>query len=393
VLLATACSVALLLGASPGSLVPTAAANEEQVDTPFPDQPVAAPGGDAALAADQSAATLPASVYWGAYVDGWPSKTAALDDFETKAGKRMSIVAWGASWWRDHKYVPFQTNYFDAVRNRGSIPMLSWTSWDYCCGLEQPQSQLGSIIRGEHDVFLRSWARAAHAWGHPLFLNFDSEMNGWWWPWSEQINSNSPGEFVSAWRHVVNIFREEGATNVTWLWCVNIEAPETTPIAQLYPGDDYVDWTCMDAYNFGIDNGFLWQDPAQVFGASPNLRRGFNTYEALTQLAPNKPVMVAETGSSERGGSKAAWITDAFTDVLPNQFPQIRGVVWFAWPDPAFIFSWAIDSSPEALAAFRNSIALPRYASNSYRNLEGRPIAPPDGPFFADDGAADQADN
>ena len=36
-------------------------------------------------------------------------------------------------------------------------------------------------------------------------------MNGWWWPWSEQLNGNNPGEFVAAWRHVHDIFVQQHA--------------------------------------------------------------------------------------------------------------------------------------------------------------------------------------
>ena len=32
----------------------------------------------------------------------------------------------------------------------------------------------------------------------------------------------SPAAFVAAWRHVVNVFRAQGAYNVTWLWTINI---------------------------------------------------------------------------------------------------------------------------------------------------------------------------
>ena len=77
-------------------------------------------------------------------------------------------------------------------------------------------------------------------------------MNGWWRPWSEQANGNHPGEFVAAWRHVVDIFRAQGATNVTWVWCPNIVGPKSQ-LTGLYPGDNYTDWVCMDGYNWGTD--------------------------------------------------------------------------------------------------------------------------------------------
>src|SRR5207248_6715236 len=123
--------------------------------------------------------------------------------FEDSVGKRTSVIQWGEPWFRRGAYQPFQTQFFDAVRARGDIPVLDWGSWDPCCGPWQPIFELREIGDGLHDAYLTNWARAAKAWGHPFFLRFDPEMNGAWSTWSEQVNHNRPGEFVRAWRHVV----------------------------------------------------------------------------------------------------------------------------------------------------------------------------------------------
>src|SRR5438034_5976068 len=77
------------------------------------------------------------SAYWGAYIDGFPGDTAKIDAFEAQAGKRASIIHWGQPWWHCDDacgYQGFQAQYFDSVRNRGSIPMVNWGSWDYSDG-------------------------------------------------------------------------------------------------------------------------------------------------------------------------------------------------------------------------------------------------------------------
>ena len=49
---------------------------------------------------------------------------------------------------------------------------------------------------------------------------FGHEMNGTWYSWGyEHVPA---AVFVAAWRHIVNVFRAVGATNVTWMWTVNI---------------------------------------------------------------------------------------------------------------------------------------------------------------------------
>jgi hypothetical protein len=41
--------------------------------------------------------------------------------------------------------------------------------------------------------------------------------------------------------------------------------------------------------------------------------------------------MIGETASSETGGSKADWITNAPQRDIPQKFPSIQALVWFDW--------------------------------------------------------------
>jgi hypothetical protein len=317
-----------------------------------------------------------ASIYWGAYIAGVPASTVELDAFEAAIGKRVSIVHWGQSWGRPPGNA-FQRSRFDTVRGRGSIPMLNWGSWELGPGENQPAFRLSTIANGTYDAHIERWAQAAREWGHPFFLRFDHEMNGGWeFPWSVQMNGNKPADYVAAWRHVHDIFVQQGATNATWVWCPNISGSRTTPLDQVYPGDDYVDWTCLDGYNFGTSGGNLWQSFSQVFGGAEF--GGYNThnsYQELLALAPSKPIMLGEVASAEEGGSKAGWINDMLQS-LPTTFPRIKAVVWFDWSlgDPNI--TWPVASSRESLTAFANGIASPTYASNDFGNLSSRPIQP-----------------
>ncbi len=118
-------------------------------------------------------------------------------------------------------------------------------------------------------------------------------MNGGWFPWSEGVNGNKSGEFVTAWRHVHDIFTSVGATNVTWVWCPNIDPTnDFQNLESLYPGDEYVDWTGLDGYNWGTNP------------AKPDRWRSFDqlyksTYDTIVKaVAPSKPLMISEIGSS-----------------------------------------------------------------------------------------------
>jgi len=319
-----------------------------------------------------AAASSSSSVYWGAYVMGSPADISLMDNLEARVGKKASLEMMGQPWMRGGVYQPFPTAYFETIRSRGTIPVLDWASWDQCCGTEQPAVSLATITNGSHDAYLIRWAQAAKAWGHPFFMRFDAEMNGWWRPWSEQVNGNHPGDFAPAWRHVVDVFRSQGANNVTWLWCANIVGPRST-LTGLYPGDNYVDWTGMDGYNFGTDRANQWQTFNQVFGFSV-YDGGFDTYELLQQTAPSKPIMIAETAASEHGGSKAAWITDMLSTQLPRNFPKIKAFVWFDWNENDPALSWPLDSSGAAQSAFAAGIASSYYATNEFAGLTASPI-------------------
>lgn len=325
---------------------------------------------------------VPRPVYWGAWIVGEtygvgnpPWDTRAIDNFEENTGRKISILHWGQPWWRcdntSCRYQPFdfQRAQYDTVRQRGILPLVDWASYDFAAPdlLNQPQFSLSTIIAGQHDEFIRQWATQARDWGHPFFLRFNWEMNGWWFPWNEGVNGNQPGEYVLAWQHVHDIFVEVGARNVTWVWCPNIIGPETIPLESLYPGDEYVDWVCMDGYNTGINplRPDRWRSFGDLFG---------ETYSALQALAPGKPIMIAEFASTEIGGSKATWIRDALTDDLPNRFPEVRAIVWFNWNNRDM--DWVIESSPEAQSAFAEGIDSNYYIDNHFSNFTSSPIPP-----------------
>ena len=119
-------------------------------------------------------------------------------------------------------------------------------------------------------------------------------MNGNWFPWGTGRGSqNTPADFVAAWRHVHEIFTEAGATNVQWVWCPNIALHSHSGFRALYPGNSYVDWTCLDGYNFGNP----WRSFETIYGRS---------YKEILRIAPSKPMMVGETGQANTPAARHA---------------------------------------------------------------------------------------
>jgi hypothetical protein len=338
---------------------------------------VLAPG----ASSGRAAATLPAfagtstsgrQLYWGAWIGDQltgreaPWDMSAVSAFESMTGKGVSLIHFASPFADCSKspcsFYTFPTTPFDDIRAHGAIPFFSWNSGALPVTSSEPDFQLSDVIAGRYDAYIRSWARAAKAWGHPFFLRFDWEMNGSWFPWSEGVNGNRPGDFVRAWRHVHDIFEAQGAANATWVWCPNIDPQNRyTPLAGLYPGDAYVDWTCLDGYRWGAS----WSGFGSLFRS---------TYDQLGVIAPSKPVVVGETASTEKGGLKAKWITDLLTVRLASGFPRIRAVLWFEKYDSHM--DWPIETSAAAEVAFAAGIRLPIYADNAFGSLGGGRVQP-----------------
>ena len=321
----------------------------------------------AVRAAPRSLAPQPELYYGFTYSDAPAVPT--VQGIEQQTGKGASLVMWYQAWQLQGQPQPFPTAGMEAVREHGAIPMLAWEPDNYPQGDSDPAFSLSKIIGGAYDPYLRQYAAAARAWGHPFFLRFAAEMNGNWTLWSEAINGNSKGQFVAAWKHVHDLFRAAGATNATWVWCPNVENAYTTPLEDLYPGPAYVDWGCMDGYNYSIlFNGTPWRSFSQVFQ---------KTYQHLLRLLPpTMPIIIGETGSVEQGGSKPAWITDTFTTELPARFPRIKGLIWFDIAKGGF--DLRVDTSAQSLTAFRQAIASPVYQTDKYSLLDQSPIPSPE---------------
>lgn len=145
-----------------------------------------------------------------------------------------------------------------------------------------------------------------------------------------------------------------GARNATWTWCPNVDPHHHfVGFSKLYPGGRFVDWTCLDGYNFATD----WRSFSSAYRRS---------YRVITsRIAPRKPMIIGEVASSETGGSKASWIRDMLGTQLRSNYPRIKGFLWFN--DRAEGYDWPIETSLSAKNAFANGIASRHYASASSR--------------------------
>jgi hypothetical protein len=283
-----------------------------------------------------------AALRFGVATEGGPLAAAELDEVSQLAGESPSSVLF----YEDFVQAPPITE-MNAVRARGAVPLVTWEPWAWGGGSDQPAYALNRISAGDFDAHITAWGQALAAWGQPVQLRFGHEMNGNWYPWAEGVNGNQAGDYVKAWRHVHDLVAATGASNVSWIWSPNVPYWGSTDLAGLYPGAGYVDVVALDGYNWGTSAAWSgWISPQDLFG--PGIAQ-------LRVLAPGAPILIAETASSEAGGSKAAWNTDLVSYLAAQ--PDVAGFVWFHMQKEA---DWRINSSDASAAAFKSALAARR---------------------------------
>jgi hypothetical protein len=263
---------------------------------------------------------------FGSYTYGgvWGG-TESVYALESQIGQRLSIVHWYMNF--DHAW---DAKLFETASQGGRIPLAAW----------QPHRQsLDDISSGLYDDYFLSWAQGAKAFGGSIYLRPFPEMNGNWTPWH-----GDPAKLVTAWQHIVNVFRTEGAVNVKWVWSPNVtDEPriDSNRLELYYPGTEYVDILALDGYNWGTTRPHsAWKSYEEIF-ALP--------YERVTALGP-QPVWIAEVASAEQGGDKAQWIADMFAS---RAFPRVEAIIWF---DENKETDWRIASSDGSLFAFQTGL-------------------------------------
>lgn len=256
-------------------------------------------------------------VYYGYYKTHFNSHPANPET-EIIPEEKTSLVMYYQDW---NNEVGFDTEYMLSLSRNGRVPIITWEPWDTSrnypdLDLNQIEYDPQLIIEGKYDDYIRTWARDAADYKQPFFLRFAHEMNGNWYTWG---NMNGPETYVKMWRHVHDIFADEGATNVIWVWSPNNtdEFGSSESIDNYYPGDNYVDWVAFSGFNWGTGSGYSnWKSFNEIAGSA---------YGALSKY--NKPIMVAETSSASTGGNKTEWFKNTLKEI--KEYPMIKAIIFF----------------------------------------------------------------
>jgi hypothetical protein len=290
-------------------------------------------------AAGPGAATAQAApIQLGAYL---PGNSGELDSYSAMVGRRPDILLL----FRNLSGPLLYSSEISTLKARGVTPMVTLEPYT-----SDGVASFAEIASGRYDEYFRREADQVRGLGITVMLRFAHEMNLLSSDWGPGKQGNTPSGYVEAWRHIVTIFRQEGAENVKWVWAPNIDYGGR-PFTQFFPGDEWVDYVALDGYNWGASEGESWESFSRIFSSS---------YATITALS-TKPVIVAETGSSESGGDKAAWIEESFFRTIPEQMPRVAAVIWF---NDAKERDWRVNSSQPSLEAWRRVVASTLYGGD-----------------------------
>ncbi len=260
---------------------------------------------------------------------------SSLDSYTSVAGRAPRIAMWFQSWNEPLYY----SSQMSGLGSRGVTPMITWAQ---DTGLSSRD-----VTAGRYDSYIAEQARLAKSYGSLMYIRLFHEMNGTWMSYGP-VNGQTGADFVAAWRHVVGIFRQQGVSNVRWVWSPNIygSGPSTVDFTTWYPGDDWVDVAGLDAYNDAVAT------PWRSF-----LTLTKSSYDRLAAVS-GKPLAICEWGSTEQGGDKAAWIRQAMLVDIPQQMPRVKLITTFNINKER---DWRVNSSASSLAAYRDVTGSPLY--------------------------------
>lgn len=280
----------------------------------------------------------------------------ALEAYESAVGRRVAYVYFDDEWLHSRA---FPADTVSWIRARGAVPFIRLMMRSQKVPLvTDPVFTLDRIIAGEFDPDLVAWADAALRLGTPLIVEYGTEVNGDWNPWSAPYNGGldvGPGKFKQAYRHIVTVMRGRGARNITWALHYNSQNfpgddPRNVPGAY-YPGDDVVDLVGISVYGSERSNDVRCPSfRSLVDAALPQLRAA----TAATPLA------VFEFGSTDGnpGCPQTPWVEAALADLLGGRWPDIRALSWWQQrfiddPSAGGFTDYLVQDNPEVASAFR----------------------------------------
>ncbi len=266
-----------------------------------------------------------------------------VNAFNNLAGKKIGVAFFSDNWFNG---IHFPLDKCISIRTTGAVPFIRIQNW---VREGDTLSDAGpythkNIIAGMFDTQLRAYAQAAKSFGTTLIIEYGVEVNGNWFPWSQE----GPEPYKAAYRHIVNLFREQGVTNVRWAF--HVDATDNNNGYKWYPGDDIIDWIGTSCYGAESKKGCI--------------RTLQNTYDSFASISTTKPLGIFEWGigdATDTTNTLHALATDPRYSRIKLLQVWNEGVVPGHPEDK--VPDGRINVTPQNLQAYRQGIANQAYVS------------------------------
>jgi len=244
----------------------------------------------------------------------WSKENVAqfMSEADALAGKQHTAVGWFINIQDPAFYEEWET---ESALNRNNFYRQLEQLWQkgYLSLVKIGSTDTAkSIFEGKYDNHLAQMANIYKVWvkqggGRKAMLAPLQEMNGDWVAYYTSGTKlyQKQQDFKKAFRHIQDIFNKNGVerSSVWWVFAPNgLSSPDVPEngFEYYYPGDDQVDLIGFASYNYGFCPATLsskceggdcgrWENYDTIY--EPYIRR-------MHELAPSKPILVTETGSS-----------------------------------------------------------------------------------------------
>ena len=193
-----------------------------------------------------------------------------------------------------------QGSYMASQVPKGIVPVIAWP-FGYTGGQGASGAEVNlfsQIASGTYDVLIQGALGAWKVAGFKsLVIRPAWEMNGNWFAWS--VTSANLAAYHAAWQHfytVVHTYASANGMTINVNWCPNVgpnQGDGTVTIAQLYPGNAYVDSLGIDDYGNQAGSQYVNAQATDTTGL-----QYLPTTMVSMGITNNKPVSGGEIGGN-----------------------------------------------------------------------------------------------
>ena len=227
----------------------------------------------------------------------------------------------------------FDVNWADSLSAHHAAP---WVTLQFglfqANGKPANDASLLSITHGLHDADLIRWALAIRAYDQPVFMTILLHVDRNWSLSSAVTNGGIPQDVAPAWLHVVSLFKQVGANNVSWLW----EPADPLHDQPYAPPASSLSGVVLDLISYPHT---VWGNPVTLV-------------QSLTRRYPGKPIIM-DVSADGPADQKAAWLYQVGVAAETNH--AVYALIYHdaspaLTPNAILDKQWSMSSDPESLA-------------------------------------------